>query len=85
MEGQEEQNHTLKPLLIFVPDRVLLCFCWSLPYHQLHGPAGRRLGWDVKGCLSALGMGPRTHCAKKPMIRRIKELNVSSSPGGTIV
>lgn len=43
------------------------------------------MGWDVKGCLSVLGMGLRIYCVKKFMIRRIKELNVSSLFGGIIV
>lgn len=66
-EGQREQKHTLKPLLIFVPDPKMLFLLVPPVLPTL--PVGRKEpGAECEGLFMC--MGPRTHFAKKPMIKK---------------
>lgn len=78
-KGQGEQKHTLEPSLIFVPDQKL----WS-PSSSPTPPLSMKAP-GVEGEALFTCMVQRLILLRNPRLRRIKELVVSSSAGGTIV
>lgn len=82
MKGQGEQKHTLKPSLIFVPDHKLLFLLVpsssSTPLLSM-----KESGVEGEGLFMCMVQG--LILLRNPQLRRIKELDVSSSAGGTIV